>query len=106
LWFTHQLFPDSAAFNVPAAIRLEGPLNVQAIRRSLAEIIRRHEVLRTTFMLVKDEPVQVIDPQPKLVMPVIDLSALGEQAREAEASRIATAEARRGFDLEKGPLLR
>jgi hypothetical protein len=106
LWFTHQLFPDSAAFNVPAAIRLEGLLNVQAVRRSLAEIIRRHEVLRTTFMLVDGEPVQVIDPQPKLVMPVIDLSALCEQAREAEASRIASAEARRGFDLEHGPLLR
>ena len=106
LWFIHQLFPDSAAYHVPAAIRLEGLLNIQAIRRSLAEIIRRHEVLRTTFRVVEDEPVQVIDPQPKLVMTVIDLSALCEQAREAEASRIAYAEARRGFDLEQGPLLR
>src|SRR6185369_5203095 len=106
LWFIHQLFPDSAAYHVPAAIRLEGLLNVQAIRRSLAEIIRRHEVLRTTFKVVEDEPVQVIDPQPKLVMPVVDLSGLCEQALEAEASRIATAEARRGFDLEHGPLLR
>jgi acyl carrier protein len=106
LWFIHQLFPDSAAYHVPAAIRLEGLLNVQAIRRSLAEIIRRHEVLRTTFKVVEDEPVQVIDPQPKLVMPVVDLSGLCEQAREAEANRIATAEARRGFDLEHGPLLR
>src|SRR5262249_45101737 len=62
LWFLDQLQPGSAFYNIPAALRLTGKLDVDALRRSLSEIVRRHESLRTTFEIVDGEPVQVIAP--------------------------------------------
>src|ERR1041385_1510636 len=62
LWFLNQLEPDNAIYNVPAAVRLQGNLNIEALERTLSEIIRRHESLRTTFADVNGFPVQVIKP--------------------------------------------
>jgi len=106
LWFLDQLEPGSAAYNIPAAIHLTGPLNMAALEQSLNEIVQRHEVLRTTFAIVEGQPVQVIAPTLTLTLPVVDPSNLPETEREAEARRLATEEARRPFDLARGPLLR
>src|SRR6185369_4592101 len=102
LWFLHQLEPDSIAYNMPTALRLKGRLNTDALEWGINEIIRRHEILRTTFRLIDNQPVQIIAEQLTLKMPVIDL----QQAEEREVLRLATEEARRPFDLETGPLVR
>ncbi len=62
LWFLHQLEPDSPAYNISAAYRLKGALNVAALEQSFTELIRRHEILRTTFLLIDGEPMQVVEP--------------------------------------------
>ena len=106
LWFIDQLAPGNSAYNIPAAVRLEGPLNVMALERSLNEIVRRHEALRTTFTIVDGGPAQVIAPRLTMAPRVIDLQALSENAREIEVQRLAAEEACRPFDLAHGPLLR
>lgn len=58
LWFLHQMAPASAVYNVPTALRLEGVLNLSALEQAFSEIVRRHEILRTTFDIIEGEPVQ------------------------------------------------
>ena len=106
LWFLDQLRPGSAAYNLGYAIRLSGPLDAGALRRTFAALVARHESLRTTFAVVGELPVQVIAPAAAHDLPLTDLSALPAAAREAEARRLAGEEARRPFDLARGPLLR
>ena len=106
LWFLHQLQLDDAAYNVPMAVRLRGQLDILAFERTLAEIVRRHEVLRTTFVEIDGQAMQVINPATAVALPVIDLSDIEESEREAEAGQLITAEAARAFDLTDGPLLR
>ncbi|HVR95755.1 MAG TPA: amino acid adenylation domain-containing protein, partial [Thermoanaerobaculia bacterium] len=101
LWFLWRLAPESPFYNVQAALRLEGPLDERALARSLGEIVRRHEALRTRFRAESGRPVQVIDPPRRQPLPVVDL-----QGRPDEAERLALAEARRPFDLAREPLLR
>ncbi|HVH12456.1 MAG TPA: condensation domain-containing protein, partial [Longimicrobium sp.] len=106
LWFIDQLEPGSAAYNIPYALRLRGALDADALERSLAEIVRRHESLRTRFALVDGEPVQVIDPPSVFRLDVVDLAARAADERERELRALAAAEARRPFDLAAGPLFR
>jgi amino acid adenylation domain-containing protein len=106
LWFINQLEPNSSVYNIPSAIRLEGPLGVTALEQSFNEIIRRHEALRTTFSTVEGEPVQVISPSLTLPLTVLDLGNCPESEREDVARRFAREEARRPFDLARGPLVR
>ena len=106
LWFIDQLAPGKSAYNIPAAIRLKGPLNVVALERSLNEIVKRHEALRTTFAMVDGGPVQVIAPTLTMALPVVDLRELSGDEREIEVQRLAAEEARLPFDLARGPLLR
>src|SRR5688572_2222816 len=106
LWFLSQLDPGLAAYNIPAAVRLVGKLDVDVLSRSLREIVRRHEILRTTFNSVAGEPVQVIAPALTLHVPLIDLAHLHDEAREIEAVRLAQEEAQRTFDLASGSLIR
>ncbi|HEX7239949.1 MAG TPA: amino acid adenylation domain-containing protein, partial [Longimicrobiaceae bacterium] len=106
LWFIDQLEPGSPAYNMPFPLRLRGALDVRALERALTELVRRHESLRTVLARVDGEPVQVIrEPAPR-VLPVADLSALPAEARGREAHRLAVEDARRPFDLSRGPLLR
>ena len=105
LWFLTQLDPDSPAYNMPAAVLLEGALDVPALARSFGEVRRRHQVLRTVYPAVNGEPAQQVLP-PTFDLPVTDLSALPEEAREGERKRLALAEGRRPFDLTQGPMLR
>lgn len=105
-WFLTQLEPDSPAYNISFAYRLTGPLHISALKHSLNEIIRRHEILRTTFEAVDGQPVQIIAPAFEPEVPITDLSSLPDTEREAEERRLAVIEARRPFDLARGPLLR
>ncbi|HEY6802400.1 MAG TPA: non-ribosomal peptide synthase/polyketide synthase [Pyrinomonadaceae bacterium] len=106
LWFIDQLEPNSALYNTPIAVRLTGALKKQALRQTLSEIVRRHEVLRTTFRTVAGEPVQVIGAAVPVQLPEIDLGSLVGPQLEVEVRRLAHEEAERPFDLSRGPLLR
>ncbi len=106
LWFLDQLEPGNAFYNVPAALRLKGPLDYQAFQQSFSEIVRRHEILRTTFGTVDGQPVQVIGPGLTMPLPMLDLRQTPEAEREAEVRRLIDHDARKPFDLERGPLLR
>ncbi|HVR99673.1 MAG TPA: condensation domain-containing protein, partial [Thermoanaerobaculia bacterium] len=110
LWFLDQLEPGSAAYNIPLAVRLTGEVEPARLARTFAGIVRRHEALRTTFASREGRPVQVIAPgvtgleTPRAELPVLDLSHLPD--REERALDLARDEARRPFDLQRGPLLR
>jgi Condensation domain len=106
LWFLDQLTPGSATYNIPAVIRLEGRLDVDALARSLDAIISRHEVLRSTFPAVDGNPVQVIAAAAQIKLARVNLQALPAAEREAAAQKLAREEALRPFDLAEGPLLR
>ncbi len=106
LWFLDQLYPGSPLYNIPAAIQLNGPLHIRALQHSLNEIVRRHEVLRTTFTVIEGQPVQAVIPQLTLALPVIDLGLHPMSERAAEVQRRITKEAQTPFDLTRGPLLR
>jgi hypothetical protein len=85
---------------------MAGVLNIKALESSLNEIVRRHELQRTTFTQRDGQPVQVIAPSLTISLPLRDLTAMPETEREIEAGRIATEESQRPFDLGKGPLVR
>ncbi|MBX3328843.1 MAG: amino acid adenylation domain-containing protein [Nitrospira sp.] len=106
LWFLSQLEPDSASYNTALAVRLRGPLNREATAQSLNEIVRRHEVLRTTFDEIDGELVQVIAEDRPMDLPVVDFSLEPPSERQALATVAARAEAHRLFDLRTGPLMR
>jgi len=106
LWFLDRLAPGNSAYNIPAATRLKGPLHLAELRRSINEIVRRHEALRTTFVAEKGRPLQIIAPSLDLEQPLIDLSLLPQDEREQEVTRLLTDGARTRFDLSTGPLLR
>ena len=106
LWFLDQLEERSAAYNVPAAVRLLGRLDVPALAAALDGMAVRHEALRTSFPLRDGQPVQAIAPAVDLAPPGIDLRGLPGAAREAEARRLALEEGTAPFDLARGPLVR
>jgi natural product biosynthesis luciferase-like monooxygenase protein len=106
LWFLDQLEPGTSIYNMPMAVNLFGLLNMRALKEAFTEMVRRHEVLRTTFSFINGEPVQVISTPYGMPVPVVDLRALSTAEQEMEAKRIAIAEASAPFDLESGPLLR
>ncbi|WP_141753450.1 non-ribosomal peptide synthetase, partial [Duganella sp. HH101] len=106
LWFLDQLEPGGASYNVPAAVRLTGQLDLAALEGALNEIVRRHEALRTSFASVDGTPVQVIAPELRLTLESRDLSDLPQAEREAKARSLFHAEAQMPFDLAAGPLIR
>ena len=106
LWFLDQYETDRAVYNIPYALRLLGPLEVDRLRESLVRVVHRHEALRTSIAMVEGEPFQVIASTVVVDMPVVDLSGLPEEERDQQAWTSAVAEARRPFDLGCGPLVR
>jgi hypothetical protein len=106
LWFLDQVMPGGSLYNVPAGLRLKGRLDVPALEQTFQELLRRHEVLRTRFETQEGRPVQVIAPVSRLLVPMVDLSGLTRPEAEEEVQRSSSAEARRAFDLSRGPLLR
>ena len=106
LWFIEQLEPGSHAYNSPRVVRLKGPLDTAVLRRSLADIVARHEALRTSFTATAGRPIQTIAPALTLPLPIADLSGYAEDEREARTRQLAEDEIRRPFDLTRAPLLR
>ncbi|HEV2147889.1 MAG TPA: amino acid adenylation domain-containing protein, partial [Longimicrobiaceae bacterium] len=106
LWAIQELDPGSPAYNEPEALPIGGALDLPALERSLTEIVRRHEVLRSVFVLEDGEPVQRVRPAPALRLPVVDLSGAAPEARPGIARRLAREEAARPFDLGRDLLLR
>ncbi|HEV7517918.1 MAG TPA: amino acid adenylation domain-containing protein [Thermoanaerobaculia bacterium] len=106
LWFLDQFEPGNAAYNIPAAFRLRGRLDAQALAASLGEVARRHGSLRTVFRAGSRGAVQVVEPYVSWTLPRVDLSRLALASREGELQRLVEREARAPFDLARGPLWR
>ncbi|MFN6571992.1 non-ribosomal peptide synthetase [Dendronalium sp. ChiSLP03b] len=106
LWFINQLTPDTPTYNIPIVINFKGCINFTALQDSLNQIIRRHEVLRTSFTVVDGQPVQVVNEAVPLTLMVEDLRSLSENERIQEAQRLATEFAQQPFDLSAQSLLR
>jgi amino acid adenylation domain-containing protein/non-ribosomal peptide synthase protein (TIGR01720 family) len=106
LWFIDQLRPGNATYNIPFAVRLSGRLDVDALHRCLNEIVRRHEVLRTVFPSKDGEPRQEVREVVGLRLSRTDMGRMDEAGREQNLQAVLGEEARRGFDLSKGPLIR
>jgi hypothetical protein len=106
LWLLDRMQPGSSAYNVPLAVRLRSGVRAPILADALAELMARHETLRTFFDEEEGEPVQVIVPELRPELPEIDLSALPAGRADAEALRQAEEDARRPFDLGRAPLLR
>ncbi|HZQ68471.1 MAG TPA: condensation domain-containing protein, partial [Terriglobales bacterium] len=104
LWFLDELQPNSAAYNVSWPLQITGKLKIEALQQSLDEIVRRHEVLRTTFATQEGQPVQVVAQTGSVPVSIVDLSQ--HASRESEARRLIAEEAQRPLDLKAGPLVR
>ncbi|GAB1540090.1 hypothetical protein NUACC21_27590 [Scytonema sp. NUACC21] len=106
LWFIDQLYQGSAFYNIPIAFHIQGKLNVTAIQQSLNEILKRHEVWHTNFIVVNGEPVQEIVPELTWDLPIINLEHLSGQDWEVEVKQIVAEEAKKPFNLAKELLVR
>ncbi len=107
LWYLNQLNPESGFYNLLTMVEFSGPLDVAILKRSLDEVIRRHEVLRTTFIVVNGEPEQRISPSARAAsLSVRNLTTLAEEKQQTLVAQFAREESARPFDLQHGPLLR
>ncbi|PMB42624.1 non-ribosomal peptide synthetase [Fischerella thermalis CCMEE 5330] len=106
VWFIDQLYHGSSFYNIPSAFHLKGLLNITALQQSLNEILRRHEVWRTTFVLINEQPVQQIASELSWELPIINLEHLSGANWEEEIKQFAAQEAKKPFNLAKGPLVR
>ena len=106
LWFLEQLGPDAPPNRIPCVLRLQGVFNLFVLRRSLDELVRRHEVLRTIFDSRDGEIVQVVDAPLSVALPLIDLEQLSAHGRKKEIRRLVTSGLRSPMDLAHGPLLK
>jgi amino acid adenylation domain-containing protein len=106
LWFLAQVDTASAAYAMPAAVRMSGRLDVEVLRRALSGIVERHEVLRTNFVAVDGVPKQIVRPSTALPVPITDLGGLPETERAKAVADQFRDEAVRPFDLEHDPLIR
>ncbi len=114
LWFLDRLHPGSAAYNLPVALRLEGPLRGDTLARALAGVVERQTTLRTVFATAAGSAGEeegaaeqrILAPPEAMAIPLADLGGLPGEARQDEVQRLLRAEALHPFDLERGPLFR
>ena len=107
IWLHEQMASDVPFYNETMTVYRHGPLDLVTLERCLLEIIRRHEIWRTTFEVINGEPVQIVHPAPRVIpLPLVDLRKMQGAEREAEGIRLAREDARRPFSLKNGPLLR
>ncbi|HKR13278.1 MAG TPA: amino acid adenylation domain-containing protein, partial [Pyrinomonadaceae bacterium] len=104
LWFLYQLEPSTSAYNIPTAVRLSGALDSEALKRTLNELVRRHEILRTYYGMADGKPAQFVGPPQELEIDLVDLSKTNEA--ESRMLELASEEAGKPFDLTRPPLLR
>ena len=107
LWLLDQLEPDNNTYNISILLRLTGNLDHQALNQAINEVIKRHDILRTTFHKEEGKPpVQIVAPAQTLTLATIQLQHLPSEAQAAEVQKIAQFEAEKTFDLRTGPLIR
>src|SRR5207253_3140886 len=105
-WFLEQLQPGTSTYIIPAAVRLLGQLHIAALEQSLNELVRRHESLRTTFVLMNDKPVQCVADSLSISLQEVDLRHLPGYEQEAEVLRLVAEEIHHPCDLTCAPLMR
>jgi amino acid adenylation domain-containing protein len=106
VWFFQHLKPDMRSYNFQAAVRVTGALDARALERTLTEIVRRHEIFRTTFKSIDGAPTQMVRDPWEVHLPVVDLRHVSAEQRQARLDRLMTEEFRRPFDLQALPLVR
>ena len=106
LWLLNQLEPDSPAYNQPMAIRLNGTLHIEALKKTLDAIVVRHEVFRTNFLLMEGHPVQVVGENLPVELPLIELIGIPGEQRERAMERFLVEVTQRHFDLSRDLMLR
>jgi len=106
LWFLYQMDPANPFYNLNTAARLMGALDIEALERSVNEIISRHEILRTRYEVLDGQPLGLVDSELKLTVQVTDLQRSPEPSRESEALKISAEYFQQPFDLGQGPLIR
>jgi len=106
IWFINQMDPDSSAYCIPFGFQIRGALDLNALKKAVNEIVRRHEAFRTTFSFIGEAPVQVVAQKLHLDVPLIDLSQFVGEEKDKELSRLLDEESNYVFDLANGPLIR
>jgi Condensation domain len=106
LWFFDRMEPESAAYNIAGAAHLKGHLRHAALESGLREILRRHGALRTNFVEIERRAVQIVAPDVRFELPIVDLRHLDETRRRDELQNLLSTNARRHFNLERDQLLR
>ncbi len=106
LWFIHQWNPKNPANNISLTIRIHGPLDLVVLLKSCAEIVQRHEPLRTTFATIEGNTAQIVAPTPPLVFTLVDLEQLAASEKETLVPQLVREEGRQPFDLTTGPVYR
>lgn len=106
LWFLDRFQPGVPNYNINDHIEINHGINIAALERAVKELVRRHEVLRTSFPAVDGAPVQLINPAAEVSLPVFDLTGLPDAERMTEVRRLSLEELRKPFNLASGPLLR
>lgn len=106
LWFLDQMLPQQATYTLPMAQHLSGPLDIAALRRSLEELVRRHEILRSNFPIIEGSPIQSVALGCEVDFSVLDLTRTPSETRDADVQRLIRAEFAKPFDLESDRLLR
>jgi Condensation domain len=105
-WVLDQLNPGEPCYNIAVRWRLRGKLDPVLVERAFNQMLRRHDVLCTTFRAVDGAPVQVISPNVSISVPVVDLRQVPERQREQESDGLTIEDARKCFDLTVAPLIR
>src|SRR6266478_9187201 len=105
-WYLDRLAPGNPCWNIAVRFRIAGPLDVSLLQRAVDEVVRRHDVLRTSFALIDGALAQIVHSEAMIPLPLDDLSDLASPARDAEEERRTIAEAALPFSLRTGPLLR
>ena len=106
VWFVQQLKPENMAYNCQSILRFIGLLDVEALQKSLSEIVRRHEIYRTTFSTVNGRPIQIIHEAQPVHLPLLDLQTFPENQREAKAQKLIDEEIQKPFNIAQLPLVR
>lgn len=106
MWFLNQLYPQHAFYNVPFLFHITGKLHIDALKQSIEQIVKRHEALRTTFIVQDGEVFQVINVHSIYDWNVIDISHLADPVKLVTANKLFQEEAETPFKLSEGSLLR
>jgi hypothetical protein len=102
LWFMDKLQPGSPLYNIPLYVPFQGSLDVASLKKALEALTRRHDMLRARFDVVNDEPVQIVEPDVEVHLPIEDLSKLAGGEKDAVFGQLLNEEVQMPFDLASG----